>query len=184
MYHTHAVYETKMQKSLCAFQAELAKVHTGRAYTGFLDHIQVNCHGGIMKMNQVANITVLDPRTIGVRVWEKDMMPVVEKAIRESELGLNPVVAGDMIRVQMPVLTEEKRRSFIKIVKMEAENARIAIRNIRRDGNHELKALLKDKLVTEDEEHLAQEAIQKHTDKYIAEIDKLLAIKEADLLAI
>lgn len=184
MDHIKDAYEKKMHKSLELLQAELAKIHTGRAYPGFLDHIQVDYHGSAMKMNQVANVVVIDARTIGVRVWEKNIVPIAEKVIRESGLGLNPVVTGDMIRVQMPILTEERRRDFIKIVKTEAENARIAIRNIRRDGNNELKTLLKNKNLTEDDERRGQDAMQKLTDKYITEIDKMLATKEVDLLAV
>ena len=184
MNHIKNAYEKKMQKSLELLQVELAKIHTGRVYPGFLDHIQVFYHDSTMKVNQVANIVIVDSRTIGVRVWEKNMVPIVEKAIRESGLGLNPVVMSDMIRVQMPILTEERRRDFVKIVKTEAENARISVRNIRRDGNNELKTLLKDKNITEDDERRGQDAMQKLTDKYIAEIDKMLAKKEADLLAV
>ena len=176
--------EQKMQKSIDTLKADLAKVRTGRAHTGLLDHIQVDYYGTMMPINQVANVTLVDARTIGVQPWEKKMTGAVEKAIRDSDLGLNPASHGDLIRVPMPALTEERRRDLIKVVRHEAENARIAVRNIRRDGNEQLKRMLKDKAVAEDEEHRAQDDVQKLTDRYIAEIDKLLHAKEADLMAV
>jgi len=159
-------------------------VRTGRAHTGILDHITVDYYGTQMPLNQVANLTLLDARTIGISPWEKKMGAVIEKAIRESDLGLNPSAQGDLIRVPMPALTEERRRELIKVVKGEGENAKVAVRNLRRDANHHLKDLLKQKSVSEDDERRAQDEIQKLTDKFIAEIDKLLAAKEADLMAV
>ncbi|MFZ5511517.1 MAG: ribosome recycling factor [Pseudomonadota bacterium] len=176
--------EQKMQKSLEALKADLGKVRTGRAHTGILDHVQVDYYGTMMPINQVANVTLLDARTIGVAPWEKKMLPAIEKAIRESDLGLNPAPMGDVLRVPMPPLTEERRRDLIKVVRHEAENARVAIRNLRRDANHSLKEAVKAKTISEDEERRAQDDIQKLTDRYIAEIDKALAAKEADLMAV
>jgi len=176
--------EQKMNKSLEALKADLGKVRTGRAHTGILDHITVDYYGTPMPLNQVANLTLLDARTIGISPWEKKMGAVIEKAIRESDLGLNPSAMGDVIRVPMPALTEERRRELIKVVKGEGENARVAVRNLRRDANHHLKDLLKQKEVSEDDERRAQDDIQKLTDRFIAEIDKLLAAKETDLMAV
>jgi ribosome recycling factor len=176
--------EQKMHKSLEALKTDLGKVRTGRAHTGILDHITVDYYGTQMPLNQVANLTLLDARTIGISPWEKKMGAVIEKAIRESDLGLNPSAQGDLIRVPMPVLTEERRRELIKVVKGEGENAKVAVRNLRRDANHHLKELLKQKAVSEDDERRAQDEIQKLTDKFIAEIDKLLTAKETDLMAV
>lgn len=176
--------EQKMHKSLEALKTDLGKVRTGRAHTGILDHITVDYYGTQMPLNQVANLTLLDARTIGISPWEKKMGAVIEKAIRESDLGLNPSAQGDVIRVPMPALTEERRRELIKVVKGEGENAKVAVRNLRRDANHHLKELLKQKTVSEDDERRAQDDIQKLTDKFIAEIDKLLAAKETDLMAV
>jgi ribosome recycling factor len=173
-----------MNKSLDALKADLGKVRTGRAHTGILDHITIDYYGTPMPLNQVANLTLLDARTIGISPWEKKMGAVIEKAIRDSDLGLNPAAQGDLIRVPMPALTEERRRELIKVVKGEAENAKVAVRNLRRDANHHLKELLKQKAVSEDDERRAQDDIQKLTDKFIAEIDKLLATKETDLMAV
>jgi ribosome recycling factor len=159
-------------------------VRTGRAHTGLLDHIQVDYYGSMMPINQVANVTLADARTIAVQPWEKKMVQVVEKAIRDSDLGLNPATSGDLIRVPMPALTEDRRKELIKVVRHEAENARIAVRNIRRDTNEHLKKLLKDHEVSEDDERHAQVDVQKLTDRYITEIDKVLQGKEADLLAV
>jgi ribosome recycling factor len=159
-------------------------VRTGRAHTGLLDHVQVDYYGTLMAINQVANITLLDARTIGVQPWEKPMVAKVEKAIRDADLGLNPATQGDMLRVPMPVLTEERRRDLIKVVKNEGETAKVAIRNLRRDANTHLKDALKKHEVPEDEERRAQDDVQKLTDKYVAEVDKLLAEKEKDLMAI
>ena len=176
--------EQKMQKSLETLKADLGKVRTGRAHTGILDHIQVDYYGNPTPLNQVANVSLLDARTISVTPWEKKMVSAIEKAIRDANLGLNPAAMGDLIRVPMPPLTEERRRDLAKVVKGEAENARVAVRNIRRDANNALKDLLKSKGVSEDEERRAQDDIQKLTDRFIAEIDKALAAKEADLLAV
>ena len=176
--------EQKMQKSLDALKTDLGKVRTGRAHTGILDHITVDYYGTQMPLSQVANLTLLDARTIGIAPWEKKMGSVIEKAIRDSDLGLNPATQGDLIRVPMPALTEERRRELIKVVKGEAENAKVAVRNLRRDANHHLKELLKKKEVSEDDEHRAQDDVQKLTDRFIAEIDKILAAKEADLMAV
>ena len=176
--------EQKMHKSVEALKTDLGKVRTGRAHTGILDHITVDYYGTQMPLNQVANLTLLDARTIGISPWEKKIGPVIEKAIRESDLGLNPSAQGDLIRVPMPALTEERRRELIKVVKGEGENAKVAVRNLRRDANHHLKELLKQKAVSEDDERRAQDEVQKLTDKFIAEIDKLLAAKETDLMAV
>jgi len=176
--------EQKMHKSVEALKTDLGKVRTGRAHTGILDHITVDYYGTQMPLNQVANLTLIDARTIGIAPWEKKMGAVIEKAIRESDLGLNPSSQGDLIRVPMPALTEERRRELIKVVKAEGENAKVAVRNLRRDANHHLKDLLKEKEVSEDDERRAQDEVQKLTDKFIAEIDKLLAAKEADLMAV
>ena len=176
--------EQKMQKSVDALKHDYQKVRTGRAHTGLLDHIQVDYYGSMMPINQVANVTLADARTIAVQPWEKKMVQVVEKAIRDSDLGLNPATSGDVIRVPMPPLTEDRRKELIKVVRHEAENARIAVRNIRRDTNEHLKKLLKDHEVSEDDERHAQVDVQKLTDRYIAEIDKVLQGKETDLLAV
>ena len=176
--------EAKMHKSVDAFKADLAKVRTGRAHTGLLDHVMVDYYGAQTPINQVAKITLLDARTIGVVPFEKKMIQAVDKAIRASDLGLNPATAGETIRVPMPLLTEERRKELTKVVHKEAETAKIAVRNIRRDANEHLKKLLKDKDCSEDDERHAQIDIQKLTDRYIAEIDKVLHAKEADLMAI
>lgn len=176
--------EQKMQKAIEVLKADLGKVRTGRAHTGLLDHVMVDYYGSQVPINQVANVTLVDARTIGVTPWEKKMLPVVEKAIRESDLGLNPASQGDMIRVPMPPLTEERRKELIKVVKHEGETAKVAVRNVRRDANHALKELVKDKAISEDEARRAEEDIQKLTDRFVAEIDKLLQAKEADLMAI
>jgi len=176
--------EQKMQKTVETLKHDYQKVRTGRAHTGLLDHIQVDYYGALMPINQVANVTLGDPRTIAVQPWEKKMVPVVEKAIRDSDLGLNPATSGDVIRVPMPALTEERRKELIKVVRHEAENARVAIRNVRRDTNEHLKKLLKEHKVSEDDERHAQTDVQKLTDRYIADIDKVLQAKEADLMAV
>jgi ribosome recycling factor len=176
--------EQKMQKSVETLKTDLGKVRTGRAHTGLLDHIKVDYYGTMMPINQVANVTLADAHTITVQPWEKKMVHGVEKAIRDSDLGLNPATSGDVIRVPMPALTEERRKELIKVVHREAENARVAVRNIRRDAITHLKDLLKAKSVAEDEERRAQEDVQKLTDRYVGEIDKVLHAKEADLLAV
>jgi ribosome recycling factor len=176
--------EEKMHKSIEALKGDLGKVRTGRAHPGILDHVMVDYYGSPMPINQVANVTLVDSRTIGVTPWEKKMVGAVEKAIRDADLGLNPSSQGDLIRVPMPALTEERRKELIKVVRGEAENAKVAVRNIRRDGNGTLKDLLKDKSISEDDERRAQDDIQKLTDRYIAEIDKLLQTKDTDLMAV
>jgi ribosome recycling factor len=176
--------EQKMSKSLEALKADLGKIRTGRAHTGILDHVMVDYYGSPTQVNQVANITLVDARTIGVQPYEKSMIGPVEKAIRDSDLGLNPSTNGDLIRVPMPMLTEERRRDLIKVVKSEGEDAKIAVRNIRRDANEQLKKLLKDKEVGEDEERRAQDDVQKLTDRFVNEIDKALQSKETDLMAV
>jgi ribosome recycling factor len=176
--------EDKMAKSVEALKADLGKVRTGRAHTGLLDHIHVDYYGSPMPLNQVANVTLADARTIAVQPWEKKMIPVVEKAIRDADLGLNPATQGDIVRVPMPALTEERRRDLIKVVRHDAENARIAIRNVRRDANEQLKKLLKDHKVSEDDERHAQVDVQKLTDRFIADVDKQLSTKETDLMAV
>ena len=176
--------EHKMQKSIESLKADLTKVRTGRAHIGLLDHVQVDYYGSMVPVNTVANITLVDSRTLGVQPWEKNMVAKVEKAIRDSDLGLNPATQGELIRVPMPALTEERRRDLTKVVKHECENARVAIRNLRRDGNAALKDLVKKKECSEDEERRAQDEVQKLTDKYIAEVDKMYAQKETELMAI
>ncbi len=176
--------EQKMQKSLEALKHDLAKIRTGRAHTGLLDHVQVDYYGSMMPINQVANVTLLDARTIGVQPWEKNLVAKVEKAIRDSDLGLNPATQGDVIRVPMPALTEERRRDLIKVVKQEGENAKVAIRNLRRDANQHLKDAVKSKEISEDDERRTEAEIQKLTDRYVAEVDKALAEKEKDLMAV
>ena len=176
--------DQKMQKSIETLKNDLAKVRTGRAHVGMLDHVQVDYYGTPTHINQVANVTLLDARTIGVQPWEKKMIATVEKAIRESDLGLNPSTQGDVIRVPTPALTEERRKEMVKLVKNEAEDAKIAIRNIRRDANEGLKKLLKDKEISEDDERRAQDDVQKLTDKFVAEVDKLVAEKEKEVLTV
>lgn len=176
--------ETKMNKSIEVLKADLGKVRTGRAHTGLLDHVQVDYYGSPVPIAQVANITLVDARTIGVQPWEKPMVAKVEKAIRDADLGLNPATQGDVIRVPMPILTEERRRDLIKVVKGEGETAKVSVRNLRRDANNALKDALKKKEIPEDDERRAQDDIQKLTDKAVAEIDKLLAEKEKDLMAV
>lgn len=176
--------EHKMQKSIEALKLDLAKVRTGRAHVGVLDHVMVEYYGNPVPINQVANITLIDARTIGVQPWEKPMVGKVEKAIRDSDLGLNPAAQGEIIRVPMPPLTEERRKELIKVVKQEGEGAKVAIRNLRRDANASLKDALKAKTISEDEERRTEEEVQKLTDKSIVEIDKLLAQKEQELMQI
>ena len=176
--------EAKMQKSLEALKNDLAKIRTGRAHTGLLDHIQVEYYGSMVPLANVANVTLVDARTIGVQPWEKPMVAKVEKAIRDSDLGLNPATHGELIRVPMPALTEERRKELTKVVKQEGENAKVAVRNLRRDANAHLKDGVKAKDISEDDERRAQDDIQKLTDRYVAEIDKMLAQKESELMAV
>jgi ribosome recycling factor len=176
--------EQKMNKSIETLKADLAKVRTGRAHAGILDHVKVDYYGNPTQLSQVANITLIDARTIGVQPWEKKMVGAIEKAIRESDLGLNPATQGEVIRVPTPPLTEERRKEMVKLVKTEAEDAKIAVRNIRRDANEGLKKLLKDKAISEDDERRAQDDVQKLTDRFVAEIDKLVAEKEKEVLTV
>ncbi|MFN9573751.1 MAG: ribosome recycling factor [Betaproteobacteria bacterium] len=176
--------QQKMDKSVEALRHDLAKIRTGRAHTGLLDHIQVDYYGSMVPLSQVANVGLGDARTITVQPWEKKMVPVVEKAIREADLGLNPATVGDLIRVPMPTLTEERRKELTKVVRHEGENAKVAVRNLRRDANTHLKDLLKKKLVSEDDERRAQDEIQKLTDRHIADIDKLIGEKEKEILTV
>ena len=176
--------EQKMDKSIQAFKADLSKVRTGRAHTGLLDHVHVDYYGTPTPLNQVAKVTLLDARTIGVAPFEKKMIPAVEKAIREADLGLNPASQGDTVRVPMPSLTEERRKELIKVVKHEAENARVAVRNLRRDAIQHLKDGLKKHEVSENDERRAQDEVQKMTDRHVAEIDRLLQEKEKELMAV
>ncbi len=176
--------EQKMRKSLDSLKSDLGKVRTGRAHTGLLDHVMVDYYGSPTLVTQVANVTLIDSRTIGVQPWEKNMVGKVERAIRDADLGLNPATNGEIIRVPMPMLTEERRRDLIKLVKSEGEDAKIAVRNIRRDANAILKDLLKKKEISEDDERRMQDEIQKLTDRFIAEVDQMLAAKEVDLMAV
>jgi ribosome recycling factor len=176
--------EQRMGKSIESFKNDLAKVRTGRAHTGMLDHVMVDYYGTPTQLNQVAKIILLDSRTIGVTPFEKKLISTIEKSIRESDLGLNPNTSGDTIRLPMPALTEERRKELTKVVKHEAENARVAIRNLRRDANTHLKDALKKHEVSENEERSAQTEVQKMTDRHIAEIDRLLQEKEKELLAV
>ena len=174
----------KMQRSIEAFKNDLGKIRTGRVHTGLLDHVQVDYYGSMMPVNQTANITLIDARTLGVTPWEKKMVGAIEKAIRDSDLGLNPSTQGDVIRVPMPALTEQRRKELVKVVKGEGETARVAIRNLRRDANDHLKKMLKDKAVSEDDERRAQDEVQKLTDKSIAEVEKMLGVKEAEIMSV
>jgi len=176
--------ESKMQKSVEALKHDLAKVRTGRAHTGLLDHIHVEYYGTMVPLAQVANVTLIDARTIGVQPWEKPMVAKVEKAIRDADLGLNPATQGELIRVPMPALTEDRRKELIKVVRHEGENAKVAVRNLRRDAIAHLKEALKKHELSEDDERRAQDDIQKLTDRYVAEVDKALAEKEKDLMVI
>lgn len=176
--------ELRMQKSLETLRVDLSKVRTGRAHTGILDHVMVDYYGAPTNITQVANVTLIDARTIGVQPWEKKMMSAIEKAIRDADLGLNPSTQGEMIRVPTPALTEERRKEMVKLVKTEGEDAKIAIRNIRRDANESLKKLVKDKACSEDDERRASDEIQKLTDKFVADVDKSLADKEKEVLTV
>ncbi|WP_292976880.1 ribosome recycling factor [Nitrosomonas sp.] len=176
--------EQKMQKSLDALKVGFSKVRSGRPHTGLLDHIMVDYYGTLTPIRQLANVTLADARTIGVVPWDKKAFSAIEKAIRDSDMGLNPMTSGEMVRVPMPPLTEERRKDLTKIVRGEAETTRVAMRNMRREANAQLKELLKDKLIAEDEDRRAQDDIQKLTDRYIAEVDKLLQTKETELMAV
>jgi ribosome recycling factor len=174
--------EQKMKKALENLVAEFAKIRTGRAHPSLLDHVMVESYGNTTPLSQVASVSVSDPRTLMVSPWDKTLVAAVEKAIQNADLGLNPATAGTAIRVPMPALTEDRRKSLIKVVKAEAENARVSVRNVRRDANNKLKELLKEKTISEDEEHRGQDLIQKLTDQTIAQIEKLVGEKETDLL--
>jgi ribosome recycling factor len=176
--------ESKMKKSLENFQSTLSKIRTGRAHTGLLDHIEVEYYGAMAPLSQVASVNLLDARTLTVQVWEKSMASLVEKAIRDSDLGLNPQAMGESIRVPMPALTEERRRDLTKVVKSEGEDAKIAIRNLRRDANDSFKKLVKEKEISEDDERRAQDQVQKLTDQFVSEIDKLVMQKEAEIMKV
>ena len=175
---------TKMNKSVEALRADFTKIRTGRAHTGLLDHIQVDYYGSLVPLSQVAQVGLGDARTITVQPWEKKMVQVVEKAIRDSDLGLNPATSGDVIRVPMPPLTEQRRKELTKVVRHEGENAKVAIRNLRRDANHHLKELLKAKEISEDDDRRAEAEIQKLTDRHIAEVDKQIAEKEKEVMTV
>ena len=176
--------EQRMKKSIESLKGELTKLRTGRAHTSLLDHIMVSYYGNDTPLNQVASVTVSDSRTLSVKPWEKNMVGAVEKAIMQSNLGLNPASTGDVIRVPLPPLTEERRKDMIRIVRQEGENAKVAIRNIRRDANSDFKSLNKEKEITDDEMKQAEEGIQKITDKYVSEVDETLAVKEKDLMEV
>ncbi len=176
--------DQKMDKSVQAFKADLGKVRTGRAHTGLLDHVRVDYYGTPTPITQVAKIVLIDARTIGVTPFEKKLITTVEKSIREADLGLNPSTSGDTIRLPMPPLTEERRKELIKVVKHDAENARVAVRNLRRDANHQLKEALKKHEVSENDERRAHDEVQKMTDRHVADIDRLLQDKEKELLAV
>ncbi len=176
--------EQKMQQSVDSFKSNLTKIRTGRANPGLLDTVQVDYYGSMVPISQVANVSLLDARTISVSPWEKGMGAKIEKAIRDSDLGLNPASQGDLIRVPMPAMTEERRKELTKVVRGEGEHAKVAIRNLRRDANDHVKRMVKDKLASEDEERRSQDDVQKFTDRFIAEVDKLVAGKEQDIMAV
>jgi ribosome recycling factor len=176
--------EQKMIRSLEALKVSLAKIRTGRAHAGLLDHVQVDYYGSMVPISQVANVTLVDARTIGVSPWEKKMAAAIDKAIRESDLGLNPSSTGDLIRVPMPPLSEERRKEMAKLVRTEGEDAKVAVRNLRRDANSHLKDLIKAKAASEDDERRAQDDVQKLTDRFIVEIDKLLQAKEQEIMTV
>ena len=174
----------RMDKSVAALRQELTKLRTGRAHTSLLDHITVEYYGSEVPLNQCANVNVEDPRTLAVTPWEKTMVQPIEKAIQNSDLGLNPATAGTVIRVPLPPLTEERRKDMIKLVRHEAEGGRVALRNIRRDAIHDIKELLKEKMIGEDDEHRAEDEIQTITDRHVADIDRVLAEKESELMEV
>jgi ribosome recycling factor len=176
--------EQKMLKSIESLKSSLGKIRTGRAHVGILDHLQVDYYGSMVPISQVANVTLIDARTIGVSPWEKKMAQAIDKAIRESDLGLNPTSVGDLLRVPMPPLSEERRRELAKVVKGEGEHAKVAIRNLRRDANNALKEQLKAKSISEDEERRTQESVQKMTDRFIVDVDKMLADKEKEIMTV
>ena len=176
--------ETRMSKSVASLQNDLTKLRTGRAHTSLLDHITVEYYGSEVPLSQVANVSVLDSRTLSVSPWEKPMVQAIEKAIMNSNMGLNPATTGELIRIPLPPLTEERRKDMIKVVRAEGEGAKVAIRNIRRDVLSDIKSLLKDKEITEDDDRQAQDDVQKITDKYVKQVDEALVVKEKDLMEI
>jgi ribosome recycling factor len=176
--------EQRMRKSIEALQQNLIKIRTGRAHPSLLDHVFISYYGTDTSLSQVANVGVADARTLLISPWEKSMIPTIEKAIYASNLGLNPITSGDTIRVPLPALSEERRKEFIKIVRHEAEETRVAIRNIRRDANNHFKEMVKEKMISDDDDHRAQDEMQKQTNQFIAEIDKLLAAKEMELMEV
>ena len=176
--------QQKMSKSIESLKSDLAKVRTGRAHTGILDQVHVDYYGTPTPITQVANVSLLDARTISVQPWEKKMLSAIEKAIRDSDLGVNPSSQGDLIRVPMPPLNEERRKEMVKLVKSEGEDAKVAVRNVRREANDALKKMVKDKTCSEDEERRSQDEIQKLTDKFVAEIDKLVTEKEKEVMTV
>jgi len=176
--------DQRMNKSLEALKQEISRLRTGRAHTGLLEHVTVSYYGNNVPLNQAANITVIDARTLGISPWDKNTVPDIEKAILNSDLGLNPVTTGDVIRVCLPPLTEERRRELIRIVRAEAEKSRVAVRNIRRDANHACKEMIKEKLISKDDERKAEDRIQRLTDEHIAEVDKILSQKEREMMEI
>lgn len=176
--------EQKMNKTLESLKVALSKIRTGRAHSGLLDHVQVDYYGSLVPISQVANVAVMDARTLSVQAWEKKMVLVIDKAIREADLGLNPVTVGELIRVPMPPLSEERRKELAKVARGEGEQAKVAVRNLRRDGNEQLKKLLKDKAISEDDDRRGQDEVQKLTDRHIAEIDKLISAKEQEILTV
>jgi ribosome recycling factor len=176
--------EQKMNRSIEALKADLQKIRTGRAHPSLLDQIQVDYYGALVPISQVANVTLLDARTISVQPWEKGMGAKIEKVIRESELGLNPAAQGELLRVPMPALTEERRKELTKVARNSGEDAKIAVRNLRRDGNEQAKKLLKDKTISEDDERRSLEDLQKLTDRMIAEVDRLVSAREAEIMAV
>jgi len=176
--------EQKMSKSLESLKLALSKIRTGRAHSGLLDHVQVDYYGSLVPISQVANVSVMDARTLSVQAWEKKMVQVIDKAIREADLGLNPVTVGELIRVPMPPLSEERRKELAKVARSEGEQAKVAVRNLRREGNEQLKKLLKDKAISEDDDRRGQDDVQKLTDRHIAEIDNLIAAKEQEILTV
>lgn len=176
--------ESRMNKSIETLKANLAKIRTGRAHTGILDHVQVDYYGSPVPISQVAAVNLVDARTLSVQPWEKNMLAPIEKAIRESDLGLNPQSMGELIRVPMPALTEERRRDLTKVVKSEGEDAKIAVRNLRREANESLKKLVKDKTISEDDDRRGQDDVQKLTDRYVGDIDRLITQKEAEIMTV
>lgn len=176
--------DERMNKTLRALRSELSKIRTGRAHPSLLEHVSVDYYGSQVPLNQAANINVLDARTLGVAPWDKNMVGVIEKAILNSDLGLNPVTTGSVMRVPLPALTEERRKELTRVVRSEVEKARVAIRNIRRDANHHLKEMLKEKMITEDEDRREEDKIQKMTDAHIRDIDQILKDKESEMMEI